>query len=485
MHLDMLQRRPVISQPMPLRGAAPLPVGIVPFCAPEKHLALVVKVTCELRQNHDGSWVFVRSAKQDPLSLPKVSTLPGAVPDELVYPGDFVPRKTMADVLVTGCAHAQSPTRQIQAEFHIGTVSRVFVASTDEPVSRIPLTSGFVREMNGAALPIPRKTPPLLDVHPYDFDYAEYNAAPTSQRTTESLLHRSMRLHHLVAGKEDVEVRFPDIIPNAVLVSHDDRRIDVPLRCDTFVFDSIRNVAVVVFRGDIRLPSIEYFDLQHISVWTHESGKPRSFDEVLDELPRGVFGFATTADDLASDAPSGNPAEVDMVRYSLLGMEVKPMSTLERYATISAELAEGKPKREEVLQRHGFDEERWLLEERAIWESIAEQAKNRDTTMVVRYGELFVMAQDALAEPWEKNQSVDDYVDVKAAMNIKGDPSPVLQERNMRLAPWMRLERSMLRQSQLDPQFATRLEQKLAAAMRRFGAAAPTSTSEREPSNEQ
>lgn len=470
---DMLLRRPVYAQPAPADGAAPLPVGIVPFRAPEPRLAVIVKVSCSLRENQDGSRSFVRSDKQEPLSLAIPSTLVGAAPDDLAYPGDFIPRKTAIDVLVSGHAYSAHPTGQINAEFHVGSVSRTFCVATSGAATMLPLTAPYLRGPDGFSPTEPiaaRAAAALEEQHPADFDYSVYNAAPMSQRATELPKNGKMFLRGLVPGCEYVEAIFPTITPHAVLVSAHDNRIDVPLRCDTIFFDSDRSIAAFVFRGDVQLIPPDIFDLRHIIVWTDEPHAHRSVDDVCKDLPRGAFGFTVAAEDLAGGEPPGEPAEIDLVRYSTFDVSPEPTLSLEQYATISAELAEGKPKRDEVLRRHLFDEDRWLLEERAILGNMAEAAVKQDTAMAVRYGELFMTAQDALAEPWEKDQSVDDYIEMKAEMEAKGDPARVLGERQMRLAPWLRLERRFTRQALEDPSFAAMLEERLAVAMRRYAA---------------
>ncbi len=470
---DMLLRRPVASQPAPPDGAAPLPVGIVPFCGPEPRLAVIVKITCTLRENQDGSRSFVRSEKQEPLSLAISSTLIGAGSDDLAYPGDFVPRKTAIDVLVTGHAHAIHPTGQINSEFHVGSVSRTFSAATSGAATMLPLTAPYLRGPDGFSPTesiAARGVPTLLDEHPADFDYSVYNAAPAAQRAIELPQNGKMFLRGLVPGVEYIEAILPSIAPHAVLVSAHDNRIDVPLRNDTIWIDTDRSIAVFVFRGDVQLIPPDVFDLRHIIVWVDELRERQTVDEVRRDLPRGVFGFTVAAEDLAGGGPPGDPAEIDLVRYSTFDVSPDSTLSLEQYATISAELAEGKPKREEVLRRHRLDEDLWLLEERAILGNMAEAAVKQDTAMAVRYGELFMVAQDTLAEPWEKEQTIDDYVDLKAEMEVTGDPQCALGKREMRLAPWMRLDRRFTRQALADPAFARTLEERLATAMRRYSA---------------
>lgn len=470
---DMLLRRLVYAQPTPPDGAAPLPVGIVPFRAPEPRLSVIVKVTCSLHENPDGSRSFIRSDKQEPLSLPVPSMLAGASMDDLAYPGDFVPRKAAMDALVTGHAYSVQPTGQINVEFHIGSVSRVFCTRASGAATMLPLTPPYLRGPDGfspAESIAARGAPAISDEHPADFDYSVYNAAPPTQRANELPRNGKMFFRGLVPATEYVEAICPTITPHAVLVSAHESHIDVPLQCDTLWYDSDRSIAVFVFRGDVQLIPPDVFDLRHVIVWADEHHARRSVDDVRKDLPRGVFGFTVAAGDLAGGEPPGDPAEIELVRYSTFDVSPEPTLSLEQYAAISAELAEGKPKRDEVLRRHRLDEDRWLLEERAILGGMAEAAVKQDTAMAVRYGELFMAAQDALAEPWENDQSVDDYVDMKAEMEVRGDPQRVLAERQMRLAPWLRLERRMTRQALADPSFAAMIEERVGTAMRRFAA---------------
>ncbi len=452
---------------------APLPVGIVPFAGPEPRLAVIVKITCTLRVNADGSHGFARNETQEPLSLPVPSTLVGAMEGDLAYPGDFVPRKNEVDVLITGHAHAQHPTGQIQGALYVGAVTRTFAVATSGAATILPLTAPYLRGPDGFSSTDPlaaRGVPPIEDEHPTDFDYSVYNAAPTAQRTADLKPGTKIYLRGLSPSAEYIEAVLPTFAPNAVLVSVHQSYIPVPLRCDTLWLDTDRSVAVFVYRGDVQIVPPDVFDLRHIVVWLDEPKQKRSVENVRRDLPRGVFGFTVAAEDLAGGGAPGDPAEIDLVRYSTFDVSPQPTITLEQYATISAELAEARWKRDEVLRRHKLDEDLWLLEERAILGGMADAAAKQDTTDALRYGELFISAQDALAEPWERDQTVDDYIDLKAEMEAKGDPNEVLGKRGMRLAPWMRLDRRFTRASFEDPAFAKMLEERVTIASLRYGA---------------
>lgn len=452
----------------------PLPVGIVPFRAPEPRLAVIIKVTYALLSDDDGSFTLVRHDKQLPLSLPTTSELPGTNSGDLSYPNDFVPRKTATDVFVSGHVHAAAPTSIIQGHFQVASVSRSFCAVASGKATALPLSAAYLRGLDGVS-PIeplsPRAVPLILDEHPADFDYSVYGAAPWAQRVQPVQpcpMQGTMVLRALWPGHDEVEVALPATTVHAILISARDGRIEVPLHCDTVWVHTDAAMVVLVFRGDVRLPPPDLFDLRHIIVWADEDDSQRTIDDVRAELARGAFAFTVTAEDIAEGKTPGNPAEIELVRYSMFDGQSTPTLSLERYATISAELAEGNVKRDEVLRQHGWSENAWLIEERAMLESIAKASANQDTSMALRYGELFMAARDALAEPWEMGQTVDQYIEIRAEMEVTGDPSRVLGKRGIRLAPWMRLDRRMTQRALSDPSFLHSLEERLREAIQRI-----------------
>ena len=131
-----------------------------------------------------------------------------------------------------------------------------------------------------------------------------------------------------------------------------------------------------------------------------------------------------------------------------------PRVPIERYARVSAELAEWPDKREDTLKRHGFKEERYLLEERCWLERFAADAVEGHGELAAYFGELFVAEQDKLATPEEERVGLRDYLSLRLAMEIGADVAEVLGQAKMTLAQWMRLDRRWTGRAEADPAVA-------------------------------
>src|SRR5262249_5791787 len=137
---------------------------------------------------------------------------------------------------------------------------------------------------------------------------------------------------------------------------------------------------------------------------------------------------------------------------------------LAAYAAISAELAEGRESRTAVLSHHDLDEDSWTIEERAWLEAMGDAAMEGDGTMAATYGELFVAAQDRLADPAEDALGLDDYIALRIAVEGADDPPAVLKERGTTLSAWMRLDRRWMARAEADPRLWEEIERRLEMA---------------------
>ncbi|MFT3764215.1 MAG: hypothetical protein QM820_01645 [Minicystis sp.] len=151
----------------------------------------------------------------------------------------------------------------------------------------------------------------------------------------------------------------------------------------------------------------------------------------------------------------------------------EPALSLDDYARTSAELAEKREPRAEVLGRRGLDEATWAVEERAWLEAMAQRATAGDGTLAAEYGEKFVAAQDALAEPHEAARTHADWAEITAAIEVSADLTKELENRGIRLSEWMRLDRRVQRAASEDEAVAEEIDTLLDAARARAEAALP------------
>jgi hypothetical protein len=139
----------------------------------------------------------------------------------------------------------------------------------------------------------------------------------------------------------------------------------------------------------------------------------------------------------------------------------EPRLPLSRFARISAELAEDRKERHAVLARHGIVERTWELEERAWLERMAVESLREGPTTAAVYGQLFTQHQDTLGTEAEARISVEDYANVRFAMDVSPDPAEVLEQVEWSLARYGRVERRWLAAAEKDPTIAERLQRRL------------------------
>ena len=105
-----------------------------------------------------------------------------------------------------------------------------------------------------------------------------------------------------------------------------------------------------------------------------------------------------------------------------------------------------------------MDDLSWSLEERAWLGTIAEREARGDTALTIEYGDRFVAAQDALARPQEADRTYADWAAIGAAIEVAEDVPRALEERGIRLAEWMRLDRRVQRAARADEALAEELD---------------------------
>lgn len=227
---------------MDVVSLCPLRVALLPWQPrPGAFAATVIcKATFELRPGASP----MASAQEPPWDTPSVT--------------DMVPFKRRADVFVIGHAYApQKHQRTVTARLAVGNVDKSIEVRADR---------GWLAEDFG---PLPSKSPmrvAMLGEHavtwnhrawnrtplPGNIDGAYFNAAPADQQLTELAGDERMVLEHLHPVYPRLETRLASVVPRA-RVERADGQQEIRLRCDTLCIDTVRRVAMLVWRGVVLL----------------------------------------------------------------------------------------------------------------------------------------------------------------------------------------------------------------------------------------
>ncbi|NUQ72670.1 MAG: DUF2169 domain-containing protein [Polyangiaceae bacterium] len=485
----MSQRRVIVAQPASLcrEGAGLLQTGVLRWdfpprsvevegtkltLAPLPVMTFIVKATFSYARCSSMADEMTLADEPEGLALDVPSELPGAAEDEIAYSSDFIPRKRMRDLLLTGYSFARRPTDLLRAGIALGPVSRAFVVEGAKASVRAPLIRSAIRSNDGksAAEPVgPSLTPPLLEEFPFGFDFIAYNTAPPSQQLEFIQRGAKLSLFGLSDRAETLELKLPDVEPVLWIDTMEDRGIPISLECDTVWIDTDRELVVMVYRGLTEVPSLEFDGIAQATLAFARGGVSPSFEDVQKDLERGAFEAAVELTDFDDEA--GPSPEASMfAKYEVWEKPIEPTISLEKYAQISAALAEEREPRDETLKAYGFNEESFLLEERGWLTTMSEAAMKGDSEPATRYSELFVNAQDALAGPNEGRETVDEYVALKVELDEAADPMKPLADRQMKLAQWMRMDRRWTRRALADQALEAEIDRREAAyRMARLG----------------
>ncbi|MFO0758400.1 MAG: DUF2169 domain-containing protein [Byssovorax sp.] len=460
--------RIVVAQAPIRRGAAqdPVPVGVLRFAGPNPALGVVVKVTLTYAEDAPEEQVVVArlAEQQEPLSVNRFRKGPNGE-DELAYASDFIPFKPLADVLLLGHAHGAprpssvapdgAPTTVVEVSFEIeGELSRAVDVVSQGWVEQIPLRPPYLRNAADATLPAPPVGPIAaehilspLPWHPPDFDYQAYNAATPEQRIGEIPRDAKILLSGLSPRVPRRTVVLPGLAPRVICdLEGSEKLAEVELFCDTLIVDADRERMMLLFRGEIPTASLAAREVGTLVVALLPEGDPDAIDAALRALPHGRFFFARSPVDFEEGAPPvpDDAPALTMARYATWAAPQGPEPTIpiERYAQISAELAEQREPRGQTLARHDLDEDRWTLEERAWVEAIAGGGAEGPGSLAAEYGQLFMDAQDRLADPAEERRTLADFARISVAMERR-DAVKVLADEKLTLSAFMRLDRRM------------------------------------------
>lgn len=487
--------RILVSHPRPVDPSDPpvVPVGIARGTGRDRLPSVIVKATFTYAGQVDGTARQARlAAAQEPISLSVPSPLSYASSRELFYPTDFVPPKSRCDVLVVGHAFAPEVTDRIVAGFSAAGVTRHFAVITSDPAETIPLAQAYLRSEADDEARVDPVGPIVLDEEDEadeeeedpddDEDEREDDvtvvaiggraqSAPASQQGKLLRSDEVIELIGLSPRAPRLSVALPGISPR-VLAEVRGRLVPVEVQGDTLWIDTDREIIVVTWRGHIGE------GIRALVVSLERTDAPRSDAAIRSAVARGAASLAVTEEDLQGGgaAPAISAEETALVRYSAWGTDAPPPSIpLEVYASLSAELAEGREPRARILERSALDEDAWMLEERAWLEAMGQAAMEGDGTLAVAYGDLFIAAQERLADPTEEARTLEEYVAIRAAFERAEDPPAALKDRGMTLSAWMRLDRRWTARAGADPEIAREIARLLEIAHAEIEDAPPSS----------
>jgi hypothetical protein len=420
----------VQAEGFPAPDPPALPVGVVRDRHVPERLVLIVKATLTRTPGGTLDW----APSQLPLSTGQASWLPGARPDELGVPDDFVSQKEGVDVLLVGHAHAAQPTHQIEALLRTGSIHRPLLVRASAPATTIPLSAAYLAPADPCG--------PLA---------AHGNAAPTVQRSLEMPPDAVIELWNLLPGGGRAELRLPGLSP-WLSVSPDGGGTDeqrATLRLDTVWIDTDRGVVTLVWRGAVELFE-DLHERSRIALSIERAGHERTEEARRSALMRGHFGFAVRAEDTRLALTEEDAERLQAARYMTWQADAPPPRlSLDAYAAIAAELAEQPNARAATLARHALDEDRFAIEERAWLEAIARSAMEGDASLAEQHALALERAQAALARPGEV-PPLERFLEIRGRLGSAEDALAVLREYGLSLPRWMRIERHWLEAAERD-----------------------------------
>lgn len=395
------------------RRARPFPcsLGVLPWSIDRSWLSILVVATLRFDPASAGRPIRLEPAPPRPLRIGAPGGSPAAAasdaPDDALEHtadalpvaetdpaciDDFVPMRPLVDLTLSGHVDLRGgPVRSAtslvtrRAEIGLGDRRVSFVVRADGP-GKVPLRPPFTQLAVGR--PLDLRPQPCHDGSAHRYRHAEeldltiYQAAIPEMRWD---IDAVTGIH--VAGlwpdpDASLDIELPELAPRA-LVDYSQpnvRRGDVRFFLDGVALDIDRSTVDVSWRGVVETTHEPHRDVDRIvlgwappSRW--QSDAEGAWDDCLRELPRGVFHWALEREDVArGEAP---PALTDeehaMARYRTWGHPnaAEPELPPEEAAVISAELAERRRPRAEVLAKHHLDEYTWGIEERAWAQRLA------------------------------------------------------------------------------------------------------------------
>jgi hypothetical protein len=437
-------------------------------------MTVIAKTTLSFATERPGVLPFAEEQLGLALDLP--SELDGAEEGEIAYPSDFVPMKPAIEILLHGHAYSDRPELRHPASVEIESVARAFVVETAAPSVRAPLVARSIRSPNGLegapptgprrALATPgtsaRGTLHAPFTHAEGFNFIEYAVGPESQRMKSPPAGWTLTLRGLSARASKRVVALPDIAPVVWLDTAAQRGAELEMWCDTVWIDTDRELCVMVWRGVVETPSLEDDGVERILLSLARGDEAPALSEVRRDLARSAFEPAVEIDDFDDESARELAAdEATFAQYETWDEAVEPSISLEAYASIAAASAEGGEARASALAARGLDEKGFGVEERAWLIKLGDLAQHGETGPAVRFGELFLTAQDALQGPGEGGETAEAYAALKVDLDRASDTIELLAARRMTLAQWMRMDRRWQRRAAEDRGLRERIDRSM------------------------
>lgn len=414
-----------------------------------------------------------------PFFVDRPSRFAALDPTLLDHASDFALFKPAVDLLVVGHARATVPSAALSASLRLlsgdGSTLLSTVASlrAGAPTREIPLAAPYLSTAHaGAATRFAPSQNPARAVGGLvlpSLDPLLFQAASPELRLTgkpviglEAIVTEGLSEGPRAGAAERLQL--PGLSP-VVTWDGAEEGNELATRLDTIHLDADAGQLTATWRGVIG-PLSTPDAIRRLVVSLDRIGVERSAGERLVDTQRGDVHFAWTEDDAARGEPP--PKEhplLDLHRYLSWGeVAPEPRVPLETYAKVSAEVAEWPDRRSQTLERHGFSDARWMIEERAWLERFAANAVDGRGELVAHFGELFVVEQDALKSAEEDAITLQQYVALKLSMARAGDVAEILAQAKLRLAQWLRIDRAWTSLAEADPEVAAALDAAALAA---------------------
>ncbi len=395
-------------------------------------LTFVVKATFRfdaLAVGDGGVMVATIADEQVPLEGARPSELPGASRDDVGYLGDLWVGE-QAEIRVVGHAYASVGAKRHEAEVAVGARRVGCTLVTAREQMRWPLVAAHFEQEPRALVMAVEDVPPSEVVE----------------------------LVGLSPRGERVRFRLPGVMPQLY--------VDAPVPCD-LVSRFHRMWIDTDFARIVTIWHADYVfrhhanEIKRVLVRLAAVGAPVEWSG----LPRGEQALAIEVDELGVAAA---PDEIEAARLQVAALEAiaekaQPTLSLAEYAGLSAELAEQPKERATVLERHGWSDAHWMVEEKAWVEKMGDALMAGDGRLAAEFGELFVAAQDGLAQEGEP-RTIDDYVRLRVGFERSQNPPEYLEEQEMSLAMYMRMERYFVRRANEDVDVKRTVERELVRA---------------------
>ncbi|WP_438035925.1 DUF2169 family type VI secretion system accessory protein [Sorangium sp. So ce204] len=276
---------------------------------------------------------------------------------------------------------------------------------------------------------------------PADIDAAYFNVAPADQQANQVRAGERIELEHLHPAHPHLTTALEEVTPLATVRRAGGAPQELQLRCDIVVIDTDAAICTLTWRAIVHLahPSEEGAVIVTAGPQASDAipvtARPRSLKRpALPFMPAEAGAPAGEAVDAPASLPA--PSSVEAIERQTsrvqVFMEHAPVTVpvvqlvalrgalpfvesprtpdrepavspedvpVERYAAISAEIAEGRAPRLEVLRAHALDEGAWASVERRWRAALEEEGARRGGRLRAAYDSAYVAAVEGFRGP--------------------------------------------------------------------------------------